>query len=76
MGIWDGAFSMYISGVSTTATTQESNLDVDKIKAEIKKMSQKHDRAIKGLSLGDKYKLDDTKSFFAKLDKRNKGEKS
>ena len=49
---------------------------MDKIKAEMKKMSQKHDRAIKGLSLGDKYKLDDTKSFFAKLDKRNKGEKS
>lgn len=64
MGFWGAISQLHAWGVS--------ELDVDKIKTKMDKMMKKQDEAMKNLSLGDKYKLDDTDAFFKKFNTQEK----
>ncbi len=52
--------------------SSKPDLDLDEIRRQMDTMIEKQNKKMKNLSLNDKYKLDDSKEFFAKLDKDKK----
>lgn len=52
--------------------SSEPDLDLDEKRRQMNAMIETQNKKMKNLSLNDKYKLDDSKEFFAKLDKDKK----
>ena len=68
-----GAISAVCSAVgSSSSVPSEPDLDLDEKRRQMDAMIETQNKKMKNLSLNDKYKLDDSKEFFAKLDKDKK----
>lgn len=68
-----GAIGAVCSAVgSSSSVPSEPDLDLDEIRRQMNAMIETQNKKMKNLSLNDKYKLDDSKEFFAKLDKDKK----
>lgn len=52
--------------------SSEPDLDLDEKRRQMDAMIEKQNKKMKNLSLNDKYKLDDSKEFFAKLGKEKR----
>ncbi|WP_086251150.1 hypothetical protein [Campylobacter devanensis] len=52
--------------------SSEPDLDLDEKRRQMNAMIETQNKKMKNLSLNDKYKLDDSKEFFAKLGKGKK----
>ena len=57
---------------SSSSVPSEPDLDLDEKRRQMNAMIETQNKKMKNLSLNDKYKLDDSKEFFAKLDKDKK----
>ncbi|WP_086245851.1 hypothetical protein [Campylobacter devanensis] len=57
---------------SSSSVSSEPDLDLDEKRRQMNAMIETQNKKMKNLSLNDKYKLDDSKEFFAKLDKDKK----
>ena len=69
----DGVISAVCSAVgSSSSVPSEPDLDLDEKRRQMNAMIETQNKKMKNLSLNDKYKLDDSKEFFAKLDKDKK----
>lgn len=65
-----GAIGNAIS--SSSSVPSEPDLDLDEIRRQMDAMIETQNKKMKNLSLNDKYKLDDSKEFFAKLGKEKR----
>lgn len=65
-----GAIGNAIS--SSSSVPSEPDLDLDEKRRQMNAMIETQNEKMKNLSLNDKYKLDDSKEFFAKLGKEKK----
>ncbi|MEE3694697.1 hypothetical protein V2I21_06150 [Campylobacter sp. CLAX-22107-21] len=78
MGFWDSIGGSITPGavcsaiVSSSSVPSEPDLDLDEIRRQMNAMIETQNKKMKNLSLNDKYKLDDSKEFFAKLGKDKK----
>ena len=76
MGFWGsigGSIGAVCSAVgSSSSVPSEPDLDLDEKRRQMNAMIETQNKKMKNLSLNDKYKLDDSKEFFAKLDKDKK----
>ncbi|WP_279061524.1 hypothetical protein [Campylobacter lanienae] len=61
-----------IAGISLPSSSSEPDLDLDEIRRQMDTMIEIQNKKMKNLSLNDKYKLDDSKEFFAKLGKEKR----
>ncbi|WP_096014278.1 hypothetical protein [Campylobacter lanienae] len=61
-----------IAGISLPSSSSEPDLDLDEIRRQMDAMIEKQSKKMKNLSLNDKYKLDGSKEFFAKLGKEKR----
>ena len=57
---------------SSSSVPSEPDLDLDEIRRQMDAMIETQNKKMKNLSLNDKYKLDDSKEFFAKLGKEKR----
>ena len=57
---------------SSSSVPSKPDLDLDEKRRQMNAMIETQNKKMKNLSLNDKYKLDDSKEFFAKLDKDKK----
>lgn len=65
-----GSLCGAIAGISSSSSVpSEPDLDLDEIRRQMDAMIETQNKKMKNLSLNDKYKLDDSKEFFAKLGK-------
>lgn len=68
-----GAIGAVCSAVgSSSSVPSEPDLDLDEIRRRMDAMIETQNKKMKNLSLNDKYKLDDSKEFFAKLGKEKR----
>lgn len=68
-----GAIGAVCSAVgSSSSVPSEPDLDLDEIRRQMDTMIEKQSKKMKNLSLNDKYKLDGSKEFFAKLGKEKR----
>ena len=78
MGFWDSIGGSITPGavcsaiVSSSSVPSEPDLDLDEIRRQMDAMIETQNKKMKNLSLNDKYKLDDSKEFFAKLGKEQR----
>ena len=78
MGFWDSIGGSITPGavcsaiVSSSSVPSEPDLDLDEIRRQMDAMIETQNKKMKNLSLNDKYKLDDSKEFFAKLGKEKR----
>lgn len=68
MGFWDSIGS----AIGSSSVPSEPDLDLDEKRRQMNAMIETQNKKMKNLSLNDKYKLDDSKEFFAKLGKGKK----
>ncbi|WP_086287396.1 hypothetical protein [Campylobacter sp. P0085] len=60
------------SAIGSSSVSSEPDLDLDEKRRQMNAMIETQNKKMKNLSLNDKYKLDDSKEFFAKLGKGKK----
>ncbi|MBR2148599.1 MAG: hypothetical protein IKK93_04635 [Campylobacter sp.] len=60
------------SAIGSSSVSSEPDLDLDEKRRQMDAMIETQNKKMKNLSLNDKYKLDDSKEFFAKLGKEKK----
>jgi hypothetical protein len=60
------------SAIGSSSVSSEPDLDLDEKRRQMNAMIETQNKKMKNLSLNDKYKLDDSKEFFAKLGKEKK----
>lgn len=73
MGFWGSIGGGVCSAVgSSFSVSSEPDLDLDEKRRQMNAMIETQNKKMKNLSLNDKYKLDDSKEFFAKLGKGKK----
>ena len=72
MGLLSGFGAVCSAIDSSSSVPSEPDLDLDEIRRQMNEMIETQNKKMKNLSLNDKYKLDDSKEFFAKLDKDKK----
>ena len=78
MGFWDSIGGSITPGavcsaiVSSSSVPSEPDLDLDEKRRQMDAMIETQNKKMKNLSLNDKYKLDDSKEFFAKLGKEKR----
>ena len=78
MGFWDSIGGSITPGAACSAIDSSSSvpskpdLDLDEIRRQMNAMIETQNKKMKNLSLNDKYKLDDSKEFFAKLGKEKR----
>ena len=68
MGFW-GSIG---SAIGSSSVSSEPDLDLDEKRRQMNAMIETQNKKMKNLSLNDKYKLDDSKEFFAKLGKEKR----
>ncbi|WP_086240513.1 hypothetical protein [Campylobacter devanensis] len=61
-----------MAGISLSSSPSEPDLDLDEKRRQMNAMIETQNKKMKNLSLNDKYKLDDSKEFFAKLGKEKR----
>ena len=57
---------------SSSSVPSKPDLDLDEKRRQMNAMIETQNKKMKNLSLNDKYKLDDSKEFFAKLGKEKR----